>query len=561
MKKLKRLLIITVFSIVFGVVSTIYPEIGPTAITDAQVERYKKLTLSFEEFFPFTGELNESLDVSASLVSVAEDNTQTVVYSDLISSVPFNKNFFEIELGLNPSNLFDSSVLDNPNMFLRIYLPFLDISATYNISSIPRVLIAKNVERALSVDAGAVVGEFQSTLNAGANDLNVKATDTSTLFLADQSKKKVGILNDDIQYELDVSGNISASSLFLNGLPFRDAKSWRHHPVDQNNISYQGDVVVGAFQRTLYPLNVAVGTVNATALFLNGRSIFEASENWQRGSADDVFYPGNEFRFAGVGTNLPKARLDVAGAIRVSTSVALVPTVGILHFDDQFEGFVSTNTLSGFTNLAGIRGFGEVNKFSLWTGSGVQKDLTYQEGLFFTEMPPENLSLLKLINLNKLDSSYIGKTLFRFFDPMVINTITSNAVTTTINVTLGSDQKNIVVQRVLGTSDYIVNFNSTSDQFSVDDTTFSVRQDDLISLSLNEANPNTLFSIKPPNSAANLFKVSSSNIPIFEINRNGSFGVSNPDRMQFALNVGSTLNVGNLFRNGISIRNKRCTKV
>ncbi|MFC1751878.1 hypothetical protein ACFL96_00580 [Thermoproteota archaeon] len=283
--------------------------------------------------FSFLSEADELWSKSYPLVSFAQGNF-TVTFS--IDELPI-------------------ALFSSPNVYLQIQMP--NETVTVSMTSVPYAIKALTADDVRRVTADTIYGVFTNTVTINAplfvwNGLHV-----------DTVRGRVGISQITERSQLDVSGNINADSYFLNGVPFEDTLAWQQS-VDTGDI-YTLEIPVGistATPNAIFSLDVR-GTVNAEDYLLRGERLPDALD-WKRsyrtdGPTFDIYTdkPGGK---VGIGTAVPKVKLDLRGAFIVGSTTS--ENEGTIRFTGtDFQGYFTE-----WKSLTSIQGNGERGEVTLW---------------------------------------------------------------------------------------------------------------------------------------------------------------------------------------------------
>ncbi|MSR88200.1 MAG: hypothetical protein EXS67_00915 [Candidatus Margulisbacteria bacterium] len=285
--------------------------------------------------------------------------------------------------------------------------------AYFPVPSTPYSIQSKLADSALSVSANNISGTFTNPVRINAN-----LTVGDTTLYANPTTGKVGIGTTAPTYKLDVAGIINATGFKINGIDLESSLSWQKKA---NNALYytQGNVGI-ATQNPKTRLEVA-GTINAQEIRIKGveLSILLATQlAWREGARpkDIYFNDGTQEGNVGIGTSIPRSKLDVAGAIRVGEAQS--NTLGSIQYkNNDFQGFTKT----GWTSFASLSGIGAANQIPFWTNStelsgstNLVWDRTRNRLGIGTNNPTAQLSMTAIDAnraLVRIDNS-LGKTLF-----------------------------------------------------------------------------------------------------------------------------------------------------
>jgi len=315
--------------------------------------------------------VDESFAVTANLLS-----GNTVVYQEGVGLVKFSHGYFSFILG--QKNTLMPSVLAVPNMVLQLVLP--SQTATFAVTALPYTIHARVAEVGLAGLASAVSGNFVSTFSV---QTGLVVTNNKLVVRG----SRVGLGTFSPAYTLDVAGVANFSDMYLNGRPLSETLSWRQNSVNTANI-YTLKPQIGirtAFPGAGFSLHVAA-TINATNLTRNGNPI-SASNFWVSTIVPTYNLYILDHNVA-IGSAVPKALVDVNGAVRMDTTSSGNP--GTLRWAavdaiKDFQGYVDTleNGVPTQTwrSLTGIRGSGRADRVTRWLGAVSPPNLDYVQDL------------------------------------------------------------------------------------------------------------------------------------------------------------------------------------
>ncbi|MFC1751873.1 hypothetical protein ACFL96_00555 [Thermoproteota archaeon] len=231
----------------------------------------------------------------------------------------------------------------------------------FPVPATPYAVQARMAEEVIQVNASRIVGPFTSTVNIQA-DLIVNGDD----LVVRSSSGFVGVGNVTPNYNLDVSGSVNADAFLLDGIDLESALSWTRLP---SGIYYNlGFVGIGTPDPTV-DLDVA-GTINAYEYTIRGQRLADylrVEMAWKRGAGNDIYFDDGVLEDGGnvgIGTSLPREKLDVNGGIRVGETTETTNWPGTIQFtEDDFWGYTGT----AWYSLTGIEGTGSENQVTFWT--------------------------------------------------------------------------------------------------------------------------------------------------------------------------------------------------
>ncbi len=283
-----------------------------------------------------------------------------ILFETTIPQVTFTNGYFEISVSVN-------ATLFNRTLPIEAVLTVQGESMSFPLLSVPYAIRSTVAELARSIPISAIKGSF-ATVNVK-NGISVRNLQNKSVFIA-KKNTSVGILNGAPAFSLDIRGTVNATNLLVNKGDIRTIFSWKADATNPNNIYFKGGFVGINTNNPFFGLHVD-GTINASTYLINGQKLSN-SLDWKRNPTitPNVYYQDLE-AFVGIGTAVPKEKVDVVGGLKLSIPKGIANTVGTIQWTGSvFKGYLllPDNAIPTWRVFPGINGSGNTNKVALWSG-------------------------------------------------------------------------------------------------------------------------------------------------------------------------------------------------
>jgi len=164
-------------------------------------------------------------------VDIAENNQGTIIWREVMESVRFDNGYMSVELGKIITNPLFPRHFDISTPSVVLSISGIPGEVNMPIRHQPYAIIAKIAIKAHTVSANGILGDIPSskirgdfTHITGLGNITSTTNLQSSLFVAedllvvDQSLDGVGIMTTMPQFPLDVNGTINATALYINGV-------------------------------------------------------------------------------------------------------------------------------------------------------------------------------------------------------------------------------------------------------------------------------------------------------------------------------------------------------